>query len=391
MAGKKKEINRIAVIRLDRVGDLILTTPAITLLKDIFPSAFITAFVSEYTHDILTGNPHIGEIIPVKINSAFSAFWTATKFKFKSFDLAFVFSPHTSSYAFAFGLGASKRVGYTYISRIFTRIFASFLLTHWASSSHEQANLDKKIQIIPHEIEQNIALVNFFKETFLKNNCVNEAGLLHIPDLLLPIEKDDVLFASEFLLQNGINPENPLLGIHLTIRWKNSFSSENMESFIKELAKNWDGDILITAGPMESGWLKEIEPVIKEVRKKLQNKILIAHSLPLKKWAALISNCRTVVSPDTGSTHVASAMKVPVLVIMEERFFAYHSQRWAPWKVPYVIVKKPCAFFCHTALDFNCFLENVTAALHELQDKIQLQDKEKTKRSNKWKTTKTSV
>ena len=44
---------------------------------------------------------------------------------------------------------------------------------------------------------------------------------------------------------------------------------------------------------------------------------------------------------DTGATHVASAVRRPTVVLFEHRYFRLNSQEWAPWGVPYALVRKP--------------------------------------------------
>lgn len=356
MAGKN-EIKNIAVIRLDRVGDLILTTPALAVLRKNLPSAAISAIVSPYTKEVLEGNSSIDEIITVGDNSytkpfsILSAFRAGRALRDKKFDMAIVFSPHTNAYALAFGLGAAKRIGYTYASRRFTRMFSSFLLTDWVNEPPDQLEVDSSDINVPHEIEQNVSLVSYVLQ---KDN-------ISIPDPELHITTDDENFTKEFFNKHNITLNMPLLGFHLSIRWRKGINNDMMESFIRRIVETYKGVVLITAGPGEKQWIKELD--IGDLLSR--NKIVVADSLSLKQWAAIIKSCSILISPDTGSLHVASAMKVPTIAVMEERFFKYHSQRWAPWGVPYVIVKKPEIFI------FEQFMFDMEQALKQFVESIQ--------------------
>ena len=57
------EINKILVIRLDRIGDIVLSTPAIRALRRSFPKATIHFMATGYTKDILSGNPNIDQVL----------------------------------------------------------------------------------------------------------------------------------------------------------------------------------------------------------------------------------------------------------------------------------------------------------------------------------------
>lgn len=357
----KNRIKKIAVIRLDKVGDLILTTPAITLLRDSFPSATISAIVSPYTKEVLEGNPSIDEFFTVgpvshaEPFSIISAFTAGRLLRNKKFDLTIVFSPHTNAYVLAFGLGSPRRVGYTYASRRFTRVLGSFLLTDWVNEPPDQIAAEEQNIAVPHEIEQNVALVSHVSQL---NHAV-------IPDPVLAITKEDEKFRGDFFKNNDIQPDVPVLGFHLSIRWRQSVTNDIMGNFIRDITEAWKGAVLITSGPGEKQWIKELYPVFDYINKKHNDifcgtKIVVAESLSLKQWAALIKSCSVLISPDTGSLHVASAMKVPVIAVMEERFFKYHSKRWAPWGVPYRIVKKP------KKIIFEQFVCDVELALKQL-------------------------
>lgn len=54
---------RILVIRLDRIGDLTLTTPLFRALKESYPTSTIDALVRKNTVAILDGNPHVSRIV----------------------------------------------------------------------------------------------------------------------------------------------------------------------------------------------------------------------------------------------------------------------------------------------------------------------------------------
>ena len=61
-------IEKILVVRQDRVGDVVLMTPLLESLRNIFPKAFIAVYVREAVSSILKNNPHINEIIFVNEN-----------------------------------------------------------------------------------------------------------------------------------------------------------------------------------------------------------------------------------------------------------------------------------------------------------------------------------
>ena len=56
-------VNSILIIRSDRLGDVILSTPIYETIKKSFPHIMISALVSQTHAPILADNPNIEEII----------------------------------------------------------------------------------------------------------------------------------------------------------------------------------------------------------------------------------------------------------------------------------------------------------------------------------------
>ncbi len=60
---KKQYYKNILIVRTDRIGDVVLTTPAIQALRETFPSAKISILVTPQTKSIVEGNPYLDEVI----------------------------------------------------------------------------------------------------------------------------------------------------------------------------------------------------------------------------------------------------------------------------------------------------------------------------------------
>jgi len=55
----------IFVLRNNDVGDLLVVTPLFDALRRRFPQAWLAAGVGDWNRDLLTGNPHLSEVLPV--------------------------------------------------------------------------------------------------------------------------------------------------------------------------------------------------------------------------------------------------------------------------------------------------------------------------------------
>jgi heptosyltransferase-2 len=59
----QKKKYRILIARIDRIGDVVLSTPIPREIKKAHPDSFISVLVRNYTKDIYLNNPHVDEII----------------------------------------------------------------------------------------------------------------------------------------------------------------------------------------------------------------------------------------------------------------------------------------------------------------------------------------
>ncbi len=57
---------KILIVRTDRIGDVVLSTPVIENLRAAYPEAHIAFMCRPYTKDALIGNPNLYKGIPKK-------------------------------------------------------------------------------------------------------------------------------------------------------------------------------------------------------------------------------------------------------------------------------------------------------------------------------------
>jgi ADP-heptose:LPS heptosyltransferase len=121
---RSKTINSILLIRLDHLGDVLLTTPAIKSLKQQFPDAQVTMVIKEWSFEVIRNNPHIDKII------TFNPYWTISSeegteiesvvgmyrlirmLRKERFDLAIDFKGDPRNILIAYLSGARRRISY---------------------------------------------------------------------------------------------------------------------------------------------------------------------------------------------------------------------------------------------------------------------------------------
>ena len=81
---------KILVITLRHLGDVILTTPLISSLQQAYPNACIDILVYTNTAAILKNNPDINRIITVNKKPSFHEYKVLLKKFFRQYDLAVI-------------------------------------------------------------------------------------------------------------------------------------------------------------------------------------------------------------------------------------------------------------------------------------------------------------
>lgn len=100
----RHEYRSILVIRRDNIGDLVLTTPAISLLRQRYPHAHIAALVNSYNAPVLKNNPDLDEVFAYtkakhleagqsRIGAWLAQWRLMRQLRARHFDLAIVATP----------------------------------------------------------------------------------------------------------------------------------------------------------------------------------------------------------------------------------------------------------------------------------------------------------
>ncbi|MGH7716756.1 MAG: glycosyltransferase family 9 protein [Vulcanimicrobiaceae bacterium] len=301
---------RILLSRTDRVGDLILSTPAIASMRRSFPDAGITLVCSDYNRVVVENNHDIDHLETLPKNVEPAAFGRTFR---GQFDVAIALAPRNADIRLVGATRARRRIGYTYVSRFLARIAARRDLTDVLISEADPRLADGHDPYpVRHEVLQVLALAE----------CAGASRLVY--DLELPVSDADRAAVS------GL-PENAIT-VHFAQRWMQEGSTlENLIALIGEL-RALGRPIVVTYG-------EEMKPV--EERLKAAPADRFAGGLSFRAWAAAFERSACIVTVDTGATHVASAVRRPTVVLFENRYFRLNSQEWAPWGVPYALVRKP--------------------------------------------------
>lgn len=111
---KSKKQLRILVSRIDRIGDVVLSTPIPREIKKAYPNSFVSVLVRKYTSDIYLNNPYVDEIILYdgEDSQLPKSFWQLVQeIRKLNFTHAFMLLPNERLNWILFFAGIANRIG----------------------------------------------------------------------------------------------------------------------------------------------------------------------------------------------------------------------------------------------------------------------------------------
>jgi lipopolysaccharide heptosyltransferase I len=310
---------RILIIKLSAIGDIIHTLPAAAALRQAFPKAWLAWMVENTGANLLRGNPDIDELIAIDTRAWRANWWVGLRHAWyvtrhlrrAGFDLCVDFQGLLKSAIFAYLSGAPVRLGFP---RQRCREPLSALLTNLHGPVVD-ANL--------HIVEELLALLQPLGVTTAERRFT------------IPITEADEHFAARVWRELGLNAGVPVVALNPGATWETKRWGElNFARLNDALMRRHQVRTLLTWGPGE-------EPLIQNVVRAAAYAPAIAPATTLLQLAALLSRCSVFVGGDTGPLHLAAAMGIPTVAL----FGPSNPRRNGPYGSGHVILQRqlPCS------------------------------------------------
>lgn len=289
----------ILIVRTDRVGDVILSTPVIKNLRAYFPQAHIAFMCRPYTKDILEGNPALDEVIVYDKYGKHRSFWSTLRFAFslrkKKFDWAIVLHPTNRAHMVTFLAKIPFRIGWDRKM--------GFLLTKQIDH--------KKQEGLKHESEYTLDILRELNIPILDRQ-------LHFPVSESAHEKVEGV-----LKDRGVSSEEKIITVHPSAscpskRWPQNYFSQLISALKEKLSLKI---AVITARGEEQFAQSIIDNC---------DVIDLRGELSLSEVGALLKRSMIFISNDSGPVHIASALGVPVISIFGRKNPGLSPMRWKP-------------------------------------------------------------
>ncbi len=329
---------KILILALSGIGDALMFTPALSLLKREIPGAEIDALVMiSSAKEMYERNKNISNVIFFDFLK--EGFFSSLKFILylrKKYDLSInVYPSNRKEYNIInYLIGAEKRASVNYL-RMDKQTFG--FLNNIRVPENETI----------HNVQTNIKLV----EKIL-NKFFNEE-----PPLEFPLLDQDESFAKNYFSQLNISENDFVVGFHpgcatLKNHTKRRWVPEKFAGLAKLLIENEKAKVLIFGGPEEDELKENISSQVNSPN------IFVVKTNSLTSSAAVMKRCNVFVTNDSSLMHIASALSLKVVTIIgpTNRFYIH------PWKTDYRIVSlnlscSPCFFYSPKPL--KCYRDDV--------------------------------
>ena len=345
---------RILIIRLDRMGDVILSTPVLQQLRAAYPEAFIAMLVSPACRELVEGNPHLNDVLLYDKTGEQRGLWSTIRFARRvrrlDFDTALILHPTRRSHWIARLAGIPRRLGYARKS--------GWLLTHRLPHRKQEGSR--------HEAEYALELLRL-------------VGLEPAaPQSFVPVSSRAARRIDTLFHESHVENSASLIAIHpsascVSKRWM----PERFAQVADRLIEAELGRIVIVAGPED---VPHAQAMARAMRHAPLN---VAGALSVGELAALLARCRLLISNDSGPVHVAAALGTPVVDLFGRNQRGLSPRRWGPLGTGHVVLHKEVGcvtclahacdigFLCLTALSVE---EVFQAAVSILQKHQQISD-----------------
>ena len=300
---------KILVIRPDRIGDVILSTPVMEAIQQHFVRSHITVLVQDYVTPLLKGLSFVDHLMvfdPKGKHAGIRGFFKLwAEIRHGKFTIAVVLQTHWKIVLAVFLSGIRYRVGP--FSKIYSYLFFN------------RGIRQRRSHVEMHETDYNLQLL---RKLGIRVGTRKIATQVHV-------SQDVRTQATDWLKKQGWNSTQPLIIIHpgmggSALNWPETHYEELLKALVHE-----NRQVLVTGGAGEKDLIDRLKRVLGE----LAGKVIFYIAEPqqtIEYLGGLFSCANVVVAPSTGPLHLAVALGKRVVTFYSP-IRVQSAIRWGPY------------------------------------------------------------
>ena len=298
--------NNILLVQMGDIGDIVLTTPTIRAVREIYPASRVSILVRKPFGNLLLADPNLHEVIETgKIRgSVFNILQghmqIIRRLRRAHYDLVIDLRTGDHGALLTFFTGASVRVGAPGGKKQFWRkfLFTNILQNMKVALPPAHPGADQSLRIVRE----------------LGIDTADSTPKLYI----VPTDR---LRASTLLAEAGVAPETKMVTINPFSRWKyKEWNNAKWGEVIDEIWKTHRMPTVLIGSTEEAAASQEIAAGREE------RVINLAGKTTLGELAAVLSMSALHLGVDSAAPHIAAAVGTPTVTI-------YGSADWRLWRI----------------------------------------------------------
>ncbi|MBI3977222.1 MAG: glycosyltransferase family 9 protein [Chloroflexi bacterium] len=310
--GPPAQPERILVVRLDTIGDVLLSEPAIAALRARFPSARVDLVVGGAGAQVLQGHPAVDRFVVYR--APWHAAWRGQRVDLRR-ELRELWAVLAGLRRTRYDLAVELRGDFRDI------LFAALSGARWLAGNSWRGGAALLDQDVPVDVD-----------THRVEWCLGIAGGLGCdtrprpPALALAGAHREA--ALRALDGAGTGPR---VAVHLGAGFASKcLPVATFAAALEELARRHGAEIVVIGGPEDRNLAEELST---HLRRPLRN---LVGRLSLLETAATIEQCHLFVGNDSGPMHLAAAVGTPVVTF----FGPSEPWRYHPYGVRYRLLER---------------------------------------------------
>ncbi len=286
------KVDKILIIRLSAIGDIVMASPLITAFRQRYPQAHIAWLVQSEAYDLLAANKQLDNVI-VWPRNQWRDLWRQRRllslikaiFQFvrdlrqQRFDLVLDVQGLLKSGIWAWFTGARQRIG------LGSREGSAHLMTRVITKPQGDIRISSEYRKLAAQLGLDVA---------------------HF-DMRIALSDEDEIYAEQLCRQHQMNQGYIVICPFTTRPQKHWFEHKWIE-FIRQAHEQLALPIVLLGGPADAdaaGHLDQGQPGL----------INLVGQTRLRQAAAIIGRARLLVGVDTGLTHMGIAAATPVIAL----------------------------------------------------------------------------
>jgi len=294
-------MNNLLLVRTDRLGDVILSTPAATALKKRFANCRVTFLARRDTLPVLECHPHVDEIVAIdqaQYAGGRGFFQLAKTLRQKKFDAAVLLHPSCFLASLTVLATIPRRLGTGY--RFYSHLFTDRIFEHRKTAQRHEAEYNLRL-LHPLGVEEANAEFHYRLRQQERAQSIAKLAALGVP-----------LDAAPVILHPGSGGS--------ARDWPPSHFAALADALRRDAGRR-----VIFTGVAREGEL--IESIIARMQTKPIN---LAGCLTLKDFIVLLERAAIFVSNSTGPLHLAVMVGAQVVAFYPP-IRVCRPERWGPY------------------------------------------------------------